>query len=116
MILFIFLRLLLLSIYLSKLILYNSISYWVFLFHVSFLTERVVKFVYLLLAECTVMGIPSITTNLSGFGCFISEHVADPMSYGTYIVDRRFKSPEESVQQLAQVQKFRFCKLRLTFI
>lgn len=80
-----------------------------------FLTERVVKFVCLLLAECTVMGIPSITTNLSGFGCFISEHVADPMSYGTYIVDRRFKSPEESVQQLAQVQNFRFCKLRLTF-
>lgn len=53
-------------------------------------------------AECTVMGIPSITTNLSGFGCFIAEHVADPMSYGIYIVDRRFKSPEESVQQLAQ--------------
>lgn len=52
--------------------------------------------------ECTVMGIPSITTNLSGFGCFIGEHVADPMSYGIYIVDRRFKSPEESVQQLAQ--------------
>ena len=22
-------------------------------------------------AECTVMGIPSVTTNLSGFGCFI---------------------------------------------
>ncbi|PRD28487.1 UNVERIFIED_CONTAM: GlyS [Trichonephila clavipes] len=60
-------------------------------------------------AECTVMGIPSITTNLSGFGCFIAEHVADPMSYGTYIVDRRFKSPEESVQQLAQ--KSRACKL-----
>lgn len=53
-------------------------------------------------AECTVMGIPSVTTNLSGFGCFIAEHVADPMSYGIYIIDRRFKSPEESVQQLAQ--------------
>lgn len=53
-------------------------------------------------AECTVMGIPSVTTNLSGFGCFITEHVADPMSYGIYIVDRRFKGPEESVQQLAQ--------------
>ncbi|KAI1297650.1 Glycogen [starch] synthase [Halotydeus destructor] len=53
-------------------------------------------------AECTVMGIPSITTNLSGFGCFIGEHVADPMSYGIYIVDRRFKGPEESVVQLAQ--------------
>lgn len=22
-------------------------------------------------AECTVMGVPSITTNLSGFGCFM---------------------------------------------
>lgn len=53
-------------------------------------------------AECTVMGIPSVTTNLSGFGCFIQEHVADPMSYGIYIVDRRFKNAEESVQQLAQ--------------
>ena len=54
-------------------------------------------------AECTVMGIPSISTNLSGFGCFIGEHVADPMSYGIYVADRRFKSAEESVQQLAQM-------------
>lgn len=61
-------------------------------------------------AECTVMGIPSVTTNLSGFGCFIADHVADPMSYGIYIVDRRFKSPEESVQQLTQ-QMYDFCAL-----
>src|SRR6266850_2915741 len=27
-------------------------------------------------AECTVVGIPSVTTNLSGFGCFVAEHVA----------------------------------------
>jgi len=52
-------------------------------------------------AECTIMGIPSITTNLSGFGCFIEEHVVDPPSYGIYIVDRRHKSVEESCQQLA---------------
>lgn len=32
--------------------------------------------------ECTVMGIPSVTTNLSGFGCFIEEHVSDPAAYG----------------------------------
>ncbi|RWS29539.1 putative glycogen [starch] synthase-like protein [Leptotrombidium deliense] len=61
-------------------------------------------------AECTVMGIPSVTTNLSGFGWFIGDHVADPMSYGIYIVDRRFKSAEESVQQLAQ-QMYDFCSL-----
>ncbi|GFG38528.1 hypothetical protein Cfor_01198 [Coptotermes formosanus] len=53
-------------------------------------------------AECTVMGIPSITTNLSGFGCFMQEHIADPMSYGIYVVDRRFISLEATVQQLAQ--------------
>lgn len=53
-------------------------------------------------AECTVMGIPSITTNLSGFGCFMEDHIQDPQSYGIYIVDRRFKSAEESVRQLAQ--------------
>merc|ERR1719334_1201042 len=53
-------------------------------------------------AECTVMGIPSVTTNLSGFGCFMAEHIADPMSYGIYIVDRRWIGLEESVKQLAQ--------------
>ena len=54
-------------------------------------------------AECTVMGIPSVTTNLSGFGCFIAQHVADPATYGIYIIDRRFKNVEESVQQLSNV-------------
>lgn len=51
-------------------------------------------------AECTVMGIPSVTTNLSGFGCFIEENVESPADYGIYIVDRRMKCVEESVQQL----------------
>lgn len=52
-------------------------------------------------AECTVMGIPSITTNLSGFGCFMEEHIQDPKSYGIYIVDRRYIGLENSVQQLS---------------
>ncbi|TGZ32229.1 Glycogen [starch] synthase [Temnothorax longispinosus] len=61
-------------------------------------------------AECTVMGIPSITTNLSGFGCFMQEHIADPMSYGIYIVDRRYIGLEASIQQLAQYM-FDFARL-----
>lgn len=61
-------------------------------------------------AECTVMGIPSITTNLSGFGCFMQEQIADPMSYGIYVVDRRYISLESSVQQLAQFM-YDFCRL-----
>jgi len=54
-------------------------------------------------AECTVMGIPSITTNLSGFGCFMQQHIVDPTSFGIYVIDRRYKNPEESMQQLSQV-------------
>ena len=50
------------------------------------------------------MGIPSVTTNLSGFGRFMAEHVTDPTSYGIYLVDRRFKSAEESINELTQVR------------
>ncbi|XP_075459047.1 glycogen [starch] synthase, liver [Ascaphus truei] len=60
-------------------------------------------------AECTVMGIPSVTTNLSGFGCFMQEHVADPAAYGIYITDRRFRSPDESCTQLTQFL-YGFCQ------
>ncbi|XP_030005676.1 glycogen [starch] synthase, liver [Sphaeramia orbicularis] len=59
--------------------------------------------------ECTVMGIPSVTTNLSGFGCFMEEHVSDPTAYGIYIVDRRFRSADESCNQLTQFM-FSFCQ------
>jgi hypothetical protein len=48
------------------------------------------------------MGIPSVSTNLSGFGCFVEQHVQDPSAYGLYVVDRRFKGGEESVRELAQ--------------
>ena len=84
-------------------------------------------------AECTVMGIPSISTNLSGlvenyvplpncvviswlfdwylgFGCFMGDHIADPMSYGIYVVDRRFISLDDSLNQLAQYM-FDFTRL-----
>eukprot|EP00092_Neocalanus_flemingeri_P016457 GFUD01017807.1.p1 GENE.GFUD01017807.1~~GFUD01017807.1.p1 ORF type:complete len:684 (-),score=164.27 GFUD01017807.1:91-2142(-) len=53
-------------------------------------------------AECTVMGVPSVTSNLSGFGCFIEEHIVDPSSYGIYVVDRKFQAVEETVRSLAQ--------------
>ncbi|KAJ1554850.1 glycogen synthase isoform 1 [Nowakowskiella sp. JEL0078] len=59
--------------------------------------------------ECTVMGVPSITTNLSGFGCFIDEMISHPSDYGIYIVDRRLKSVDESVNQLADFM-LEFCK------
>lgn len=39
---------------------------------------------------------------LLGFGCFMGQYIADPLSYGIYIVDRQNISVEESVRQLAQ--------------
>nr|XP_019961491.1 PREDICTED: glycogen [starch] synthase, muscle-like [Paralichthys olivaceus] len=60
-------------------------------------------------AECTVMGIPSISTNLSGFGCFMEEHIADPSAYGIYILDRRLRAVDESCNQLTSFL-FQFCK------
>ncbi|KAI9302956.1 glycogen synthase [Cunninghamella echinulata] len=58
-------------------------------------------------SECTVMGVPSISTNLSGFGCFMDENIENCEDYGIYLVDRRMKSIEESIQQVTQ-QMFRF--------
>ncbi|KZP10741.1 glycosyltransferase family 3 protein [Athelia psychrophila] len=59
-------------------------------------------------AECTVMGIPSITTNLSGFGCFMQDLIERPDDEGCYIIDRRTASVEESVNALTS-QMFTFC-------
>ncbi|KAI8643316.1 glycogen synthase [Parasitella parasitica] len=58
-------------------------------------------------AECTVMGVPSITTNLSGFGCFMEENIENCDDYGIYIADRRMKSVEDSIQQLCD-QMYQF--------
>ena len=51
------------------------------------------------------MGIPSVTTNWSGFGRFMQRHVDHPSSYDIYIVDHRYNAVEESVQQLANVKE-----------
>jgi glycogen synthase len=53
-------------------------------------------------AECTVMGVPSITTNLSGFGCYMEELIENSSDYGIYIVDRRTKGVDDSVNQLTE--------------
>lgn len=54
------------------------------------------------------MGIPSVTTNLSGFGCFMQDLIERPQDEGCYIVDRRMQSVEDSVNQLGD-HMFTFC-------
>lgn len=58
----------------------------------------------------TVMGIPSVTTNLSGFGCFMEQQIDDPKSYGIYIVDRRYIGLDDSINQLSNFM-FDFAKM-----
>jgi glycogen(starch) synthase len=54
------------------------------------------------------MGIPSITTNLSGFGCFMQDLIERPQDEGCYIIDRRMQSVEDSVNQLTD-SMYTFC-------
>lgn len=49
------------------------------------------------------MGVPNVSSNVSGFGRFMQEHIDYPEMYGIYVVDRRFKTADESIQQLADV-------------
>ncbi|EGC39239.1 hypothetical protein DICPUDRAFT_148003 [Dictyostelium purpureum] len=61
-------------------------------------------------AECTVLGVPSITSNLTGFANYMSRGLNEPESKGIFIVDRRFKSPNESVEQVTQYL-WKFCQM-----
>jgi glycogen(starch) synthase len=53
-------------------------------------------------AECTVMGIPSVTSNLAGFGTFIAAHVPDHSRRGIYVIDRR-GGPGPALDELTQI-------------
>ncbi len=61
-------------------------------------------------AECTVMGVPSVTTNLSGFGTFIAAEVPDHARRGIYVVDRRNKDAGSALDELGQ-DLIDFCAL-----
>jgi len=61
-------------------------------------------------AECTVMGVPSITSNFTGFANFMSRRMDDPEKHGLFIVDRQTKSYPEAVFQTTNIM-FRFCQL-----
>eukprot|EP01125_Pyxidicula_operculata_P001266 TRINITY_DN11171_c0_g1_i1.p1 TRINITY_DN11171_c0_g1~~TRINITY_DN11171_c0_g1_i1.p1 ORF type:complete len:643 (+),score=140.55 TRINITY_DN11171_c0_g1_i1:50-1978(+) len=61
-------------------------------------------------AECAIMGVPSITSNLTGFANFMCRRISNPEENGLYIVDRRFKGFEEQKYQMANMM-FRFCQL-----
>ncbi len=54
-------------------------------------------------AECAVMGIPAVCTDLSGFGAFMQTNVPDHEENGIFVVKRRHVDTEQSIDQLTRV-------------
>jgi len=52
--------------------------------------------------ECIALGLPAVTTDLSGFGTFVRRHVPDVADRGIYVLDRSTKQPGESINTLAE--------------
>jgi len=53
--------------------------------------------------ECMASGVPSITSDLSGFGDYILHHSTDSSEYGLYVVERGKRTFEWSAIQLANM-------------
>lgn len=51
--------------------------------------------------ECVVRGIPTVTSDLSGFGDFIMQLMRDHENVGVYVVERKEKSFDQAAEQLA---------------
>jgi len=53
--------------------------------------------------ECMASGIPSVTSDLSGFGDYIIQHIEDYEKYGLFVIERGKRTFEWSANQLADV-------------
>ncbi|HEY4329970.1 MAG TPA: glycosyltransferase [Phycisphaerae bacterium] len=58
--------------------------------------------------ECAASGVPSITSDLAGFGSYVQQNIQDPNSKGLFIVGRRYASWEQSAHQMTEIL-FNFC-------
>jgi len=54
-------------------------------------------------AECLASGVPSVTSDLAGFGSYVLKNVQDPQSKGLFIVGRRYASFDQSAHQLTEI-------------
>lgn len=62
--------------------------------------------------ECIASGIPSVTSDLSGFGDYINKYMPEHDENGIYVVERRYKSFNEAAEQLADIL-FGFVKMNM---
>ncbi len=60
--------------------------------------------------ECLALGVPTVTTDLSGFGAYVERHVPDALQNGTLVLNRAKGGTGECIQQLTSYL-FKFCEL-----
>lgn len=60
--------------------------------------------------ECLALGIPAVTTDLTGFGDFALQEIPRPAEQGLFILRRSNRNPDEAVEALAGCL-FDFCQL-----
>jgi len=56
--------------------------------------------------ECIASGVPSVTTDLSGFGSYVKEHIDRPHEHGITVVHRRYKTFEQAADELADYMMY----------
>lgn len=60
--------------------------------------------------ECLALGLPTVTTDLSGFGAYVQRTVSDALTNGVLVLERSKSSPDDVIEQLSEFL-FRFCEL-----
>ena len=60
--------------------------------------------------ECLALGLPTVTTDLSGFGAYVERHVPDAIQNGTLVLNRSRQSNQETIEQLTSYL-YKFCEL-----
>src|SRR3984957_13930236 len=50
--------------------------------------------------ECVALGVPAVTTDLSGFGAYVQHHVPNAAQQGIFVLDRSTKNFEEATNNL----------------
>lgn len=60
--------------------------------------------------ESIAMGVPAITSDLSGFGSYVQQLLPDADQKGLYVVHRKQRSADQAANELAE-KMFTFCQL-----
>jgi glycogen(starch) synthase len=52
--------------------------------------------------ECVALGLPAVTTDLSGFGAYVQRHIPEHQEQGIYVLNRRTRNFEQSIDELVE--------------